>query len=169
LAHHAGLSKGEGVIMRVLFLGVLLASLVLETHEARATEHADQFFSVLHNPAFSNPEASLERLIARRGTRPKDHVCVVGYRAALPSGERAWVYWAEARALVLWEPMVAEARPGDALLFSRRTLSLDRDVVPTEADLHGSTYRVTKAWVDSVLSDCRTHGERFVIPMRAAR
>jgi len=81
------------------------------------------------------------------------HLCVVPY------DHYAWVYWQEGRRLILWEG----SPHADALVRSRRVLDLDKDVVATEADVAGSTYLVTKAWVRDTLRDCREYGMRYTI------
>lgn len=102
-----------------------------------------------------DPVPSLRALVgAKRGPQ---HFCVVAYRDQDgPPHAWAWVHWSEARKIILWEG-------GDTLIHSRRDLDLDRDVVPTLDDVHGSTYLITRAWLEETLADCAKHGTRFVI------
>lgn len=104
------------------------------------------------------------------GGRRFQHFCVVGYRPATvakPAGaarstaqtnevEFAWVYWRERNALILWEPTThfEDSEP----IYSRRVIDLEQDVVATEEEVGGSTYLVTRRWVDGVLSDCSRYG-----------
>ncbi len=90
------------------------------------------------------------------------HICVVGYRMPKVNDDLAWIFWKEGNALILWE----QRAPGTPISLTRRTLHLDRDIVATEDDLHGSTFRETRAWLHDVLEDCRVNGEPFVIHPR---
>ena len=63
--------------------------------------------------------------------------------------------------LLLWEGSDPDSA-SEALLHSRRQLSLDTDMVPTQGDIQGSTYLVSKTWVDERLDDCAKHGFRYV-------
>jgi hypothetical protein len=69
----------------------------------------------------------------------------------------AWVIWRQGRRLILWE--------GHADLdSSRRTIDLDSNVRLSEDYLNGSTYLVTKAWVDRVTSTCDRFGTKVHVP-----
>lgn len=80
----------------------------------------------------------------------------------------AWVYWQEGRAIILWEP----GRSGDIetrdmdLVYSRRFLSLTRDVVPTQDDIGSSTYLVDQEWVDTRINECSQRGDAYLITKR---
>jgi hypothetical protein len=118
-------------------------------------------FSILHNSGYPQPGKVLAKLVAEKGRQKVNHFYAVGYR--FPDGyELAWLYWKEGRALILWEPVAKPEYPSD-LRLSRRYLLLDRDVVPTDAEVKGSTYLVTRAWADSVIEDTTKRGDSFVI------
>jgi hypothetical protein len=70
------------------------------------------------------------------------------------------VHWVEGKALILWEPAPENPLP---LIASRRYLHLQRDVVASEEDLKGSTYLVTRTWVNTVLADCTRVGDRYTV------
>lgn len=123
-----------------------------------------QTFKVASNPDYAHVEASLAELVNERATKPLNHFCVIGYKP--PAAEPVvWVHWLEENRLILWEPYSAEAGADQKkdILRSRRNLNLATDVVASEADLHGSTYRVTKAWLDQTLADCQAAGEKYSI------
>ena len=126
---------------------------------AFAQEGAPQAFLVSKTPGFSNPRAVLRKLVALKGKARRNSFCVIGYQ--YPDGEKsAWVYWREGKAIILWEPTVNEI---DDLTLSRRYLRLTKDVVENESQVQGSTYLVTRQWVNSLLRDCQTRGEKFTV------
>lgn len=90
------------------------------------------------------------------------HFCVVGYRQ--PSGDRtAQVHWIEGKRLILWEAAADPEYTRTALRDSRRDLDLTTDVAADEAALAGSTYRVTRPWLEQVLADCAAKGTSYTI------
>jgi hypothetical protein len=120
--------------------------------------------SIRGAPSFETPEVALDTLVRRDAKTPQNHFCVVAYRLA--NGElQAWVHWLEGNAIILWEPRIDD--PAHGLVWSRRYLRLDRDVVASEDDVAGSTYRVTKSWVEGIVEDCASAGDRFVVEKRA--
>lgn len=127
---------------------------------------APQTFDFRRDEGFHSPVPALQRWLARRPHPPRglQHFCVVGYRFE-DGSTLAWVHWQEGRMLLLWEGSDPEARE-DALVRSRRQLSLDTDVVPTEDEVHGSTYLLTKPWVDALLADCARAGFRYTAKAR---
>lgn len=44
----------------------------------------------------------------------------------------------------------------------RGSIDLRKDVVTSEHELHGSTYLVTKQWVDDLVRDCDRVGEKLI-------
>jgi len=156
-------------MLAMTLLGRLLAYLLpialclTWTGQALAQEELG-FFSVREHLGYTEPEKSLELLVRTRGTRRQNHFCVIGYRE--PSGyEYAWVRWEEGKALILWEA-AADASQPSPLSTSRRFLRLDKDVVASEEQLNGSTYLVTREWVNRVTRDCESHGDKFVVSKR---
>ena len=67
----------------------------------------------------------------------------------------AWIIWKQRSELILWEAGESDVD------MSRRRLNLKKDVVGSDAELRGSTYLVTKAWVDGVVKDCASHGAQL--------
>lgn len=76
------------------------------------------------------------------------------------------VYWPQRSALLLVSMNSAGCadpnhRYDSAALGWYRTkarIDLDRDVVPTAADINGSTYLVSRPWVDATIAECTQHG-----------
>ena len=114
---------------------------------------------------FTNPESVLRKLVVAKRGGTINNFCVVGYKD--PDGATtAWVHWVEGEAMIWWEP----AKNGtSSLVESRRYLSLRRDVVASEKQLKGSTYLVTRSWVNHVISDCKAVGDKYVIRKTAAQ
>ena len=72
--------------------------------------------------------------------------------------KNAFVVW-EKKQIIIWYG-------GDDPLYSSQIVHLNSDVVPSEADLHGSTYLVTRAWVAKVTDACAESGITLHIPRR---
>ena len=51
----------------------------------------------------------------------------------------------------------------DDLAIFRGPLNLKTDVVRRESDIHGSTFLVTRGWVNEILHHCATSGDRLVL------
>lgn len=97
--------------------------------------------------------------------RKKNHVCIVGY--TLGDGTRqAWAHWQEGGRIILWEGSNDTEGRKDGLRHSRRDLDLDKDVVADDSAVDGSSYRVTRAWVSSVLFDCVRFGHLYKVKVR---
>lgn len=117
-----------------------------------------QVFRVTDNPNFSQPIIVLKQLVAHLAKTRQNTFCVIGYR--YDGTEQAWVYWREGEAIILWEPNL----DGIAnLVNSKRYFHLPQDVVADETLVGGSTYLVTKQWVDSLINDCHKQGEYFKV------
>jgi hypothetical protein len=151
-AESGDVAQPSSKILLAAFVG-LLGMRAAEAYEGRP-------FRVTESPSFSHMRSVLAHLVARRGKTEMNRFCVLGQRF-VDGDEHAWVYWAEGRAVILWEPTVHQDRAD--LLRSRRFLRLDRDVVPDEESVRSSTYLVTKDWVRDLLHECRLHGDRFTL------
>ncbi|RZF63576.1 hypothetical protein EWE75_15465 [Sphingomonas populi] len=105
---------------------------------------------------FEPMEMYLQRVVDRNGKR--NAICVVGESTGEPV-PNAMVYWPIERKLILWEASVDDPDP---ISRSRRYLDIRRDVVLGD-DVHGSTYLVTRKWVDQVIAACKRYGTSFTI------
>jgi hypothetical protein len=136
---------------------LLLIALVLAASSLRSQETSPM--SVRGVKGFDNPQSALRKLVDAKHGGATNKFCVVGYKDA-GGATTAWVHWAEGNALIWWEP----TKDGTvSLAHSRRYLNLRRDVVASESDLKGSTYLVTRPWVDHILSDCKAAGDKYII------
>lgn len=105
---------------------------------------------------FGDPTPALRVFLDKRPEVPlgrPQHFCIVE-----GAGTTAWVRWTEGNMLILWEP-------GDEyqIARSRRKLDLGKDVVATEAEIGGSTYLVTRQWVDQIQRDCESRGAKYTV------
>lgn len=108
------------------------------------------YFDIRSDGAFADVQSVLHDYVRARSRTRHNNVCVIGYQAR--DGSRsAWVIWRGARRIILWEP-------GNDLSESRRTIDLRKDVVASEKDLNGSTYRVTRPWVNELVARCAKDG-----------
>jgi len=109
-------------------------------------------FDVRTDPAFAAVETLVARYVRTSGRAERhNRICILGEQAT--DGSRsAWVIWRRAHRIVLWEP------GNNDLAGSRRILDLRKDVVASDNDLRGSTYRVTRPWVDQLAARCARDG-----------
>ena len=126
-----------------------------------------RFFDPRTDRDFGDPRPALAGYLhAHRHRRTAQHFCVVGYVPGPDSNGKvlrfAQVHWREGGRLILWEG-TDPYEPREALKRSRRDLDLRTDVVATDADVGGSTYLVTRAWVRQVLADCAARGRRYTL------
>jgi hypothetical protein len=108
-------------------------------------------FDVATDQDFRNFKQVVTEFAHKHSPRSDNDFCIAGY--ITPDNlKNAWIIWRQGRQIILWEGQTAD------LDAARRKIDLKSDVVPTENDLHGSTYLVTKAWVENVTSNCERSG-----------
>lgn len=133
-----------------------IASLVLGAFQTDARELTAT--SIRGVPGFENPENLLQQLVRAKRGGHTNTFCVIGQKDSL-GRVTAWIHWVNRGALIWWEP----SRPPMPLAQSRRYLSLTKDVVESEEMLQGSTYLVTRTWVNQLISNCAKTGDKFTI------
>jgi hypothetical protein len=134
---------------------LLFAVLVFMTAPLRAEEPREAFFPLADRPSFAHADLVLEKLVQEKGQGDANDFCVIGQGEGSPV--RAWVYWKQQAALILWEPVTEGLAE---LALSRRYLLLWRDVAE---DPMGSSYIVTPGWVMSLLEACDKTGSHYRI------
>jgi hypothetical protein len=118
----------------------------------------EKTFDVKSDVTFSNYKSLIDGLARRRGTHwAINNFCVVGLLND-DQTKSVWILWSQGRKIYLWEGQ------DEVLEKTRGTIDLGKDVVNTENDLHGSTYLVTKVWVDDLTETCNRIGEKIRIP-----
>jgi hypothetical protein len=122
-------------------------------------------FDTRSDPLFADATVPLRAFLRQpynRRHRGPQHFCIVGY-AGSGTSRSAIILWREGRRLIHWSGANDPAWREDSIAFSTRQIDLTRDVVPRMEDIGGSTYLVTRAWVDRVQRDCRAAGARYSI------
>ena len=132
---------------------------------AADTSQPTATFDTRTDPNFGDARVPLRAYFRRTYKRTRhgpQHFCVIGYVGA--EGVRtALVHWHEGKAILPWPGAVDDDWRAASIVLAPHKLDLTRDVVPMQADLGGSSYLVTRAWVAQVLADCRRHGTRYVV------
>lgn len=105
-------------------------------------------FDLAANADFAGYERAVRNFAARTSPGQAEDYCVVGF-ASGTDWRLAWV---------LGGGHIAVWSGGDAEVGQPRDLDLSTDVVASESDLHGSTYLVTREWVDRLTTGCRCFG-----------
>ncbi|MEN3745774.1 hypothetical protein TPR58_01245 [Sphingomonas sp. HF-S3] len=72
----------------------------------------------------------------------------------------------EQRRLIFWRGGSDPDYRIDSIVDSNRQLDLNKDVVPTDADIGSSTYLISRTWLDRKLRDCAAKGTRYVVSGR---
>jgi hypothetical protein len=120
--------------------------------QASGQQSETKRFDIAADPAFKNYKQVVTRFAAKHGLGPENHFCIVGL--VTDHTKNAWVLWKEGKEIILWEGQ-------NDLDLSRRVIHLPSDVVPTESDLHSSTYLVTESWVDQLTKACESSGVKM--------
>lgn len=143
------------------FLAALAgAALMAAAAPAAADGPADAtVFDVKADKDFTRFRQPLATFLRERHARLPAKVCVLGEQHA-DGTKSAWVIWRAGHTMLLWDG-------GDAAMASsRRLLDLHDDVVATEADVNGSTYLVTRAWVAQQQARCNARGTAVILSRR---
>jgi hypothetical protein len=151
------------VCRRTLAAGTAMAFLVTSTPVSAAEADAQiGFFDTARERGFGEATTPLRVMMTEAGV-PRgrtESFCVVGYRFA--NGSRlAYVHWARQQKLILWEGGVDPVTRANSLARSRRSLDLRSDVVADETAINGSTYLVTRTWVQRTIAACAKHGRVY--------
>jgi hypothetical protein len=150
------LRTGATVCVAALAIGVVLVYPRIGRAQAAAQSPELKTFDLAADPEFKDYKKVMTRFALKHRPAAENTFCILGFSA--DDAKSAWVLWREGREIILWEG-------GSDLSLSRRVIHLKSDVVPTEADLHGSTYLVTKPWVDGLSKSC----ERVGVKIRTAK
>jgi hypothetical protein len=143
----------------VILAAVALAS-VIQTQEPVTTT---RWSKIEHVAGFDGWRAQFQHM-ADTGAHALNHMCVVVATYSQPGAHQttvwAYLYWRETDELYTLDQSKG---PMDDLSIFKGPLNLKTDVVRQDRDIRGSTYLVTRAWVDDILHHCRTDGEQLVI------
>jgi hypothetical protein len=141
----------------MLPLAPIFLLLALFSTPCRAQDPAAaQVFDISKDGDFANYRQVVTSYIGKRQTQKTTQVCLLG-KTASDSSKMAWLIWEAGQEIVLYDQGETN------LKHSRRKLNLKNDVVETEAELNGSTYLVTRAWVTQLQLQCQQYGSIFSI------
>ena len=103
-------------------------------------------------------EKAIEYLQAQNWRRATS-MCALG--ESLSGENHVWFVWRDGRKIILWD------EPSMPLATSRRIIKIPQDVVAKKSDVRGSTYKVTKAWVQDLTTRCAKNGTLFQVPAQS--
>ena len=140
-----------------------------------AQPSAARWSKIESSPDFRGWRQELQHVVDTEGHARTNHFCLVvqtftpqrgPYDTKPPQEETiAYVLWREGHEVVEWGGSDPEGRilpvPGSGVL------DLRTDIVPTTADLHGSTFRETRGWLRSIQQHCAQSGTQAVVMRRA--
>ncbi len=120
-------------------------------------------------PGFGGVRKELQRLVNADGRRRVNHLCAVVEDVHEPpsassegNSQQLIVYWREGASIYTYGPGDhGSIGPGNR--NEGADINLRMDVVKNERDIAGSTTRVTRAYVDSLITHCRTSGVSYTI------
>lgn len=148
------------------FFFSLACAFALVSVTASAQEEGNRPFDTRSEPHFGDATVPLREFLHEHhtiATKPQ-HFCVAGYRSGTET--HAWIHWSEGKRIILWDGFNTSEGAKTSIARSRRVLDLRKDIVPTEADIAGSTYRMTRAWANQVIADCNARGVKYAIIAR---
>lgn len=114
------------------------------------TQSAPTYFKLSSNPAFAKYRPALVDYLRGQHYRSATRFCLFGRKDG--SGAIATIIWPDGQQIIDWGGNDA------ALADATSIVHLKTDVVPTENDLHGSTYLVTRQWVEDQQTICKQQG-----------
>ncbi len=130
--------------------------------ESEHVEHSVEPISVRQHPDYAKLPIALEELVAQ-DARQKKNTFYVSKIYPFPEPNMAWVYWKENRSLILLEP--GKEYDGDwkhALLWSRRYLHWNKEIVSPKHYYQGSNFLTLKQDAREMIKDCMA-GDEFIL------
>lgn len=140
--------------MRSMIIGGL--SLLLFSTSAATAARKVQWRSANLSAGFKDWRAEIRRWVHKDASQERNSVCVVVEDDG--RGDiQAFAYWPQQQLLASYlpgdGPLTEQSRtPGSGLL------DLKHDIVPTLADVKGSTFREPRSWLDAIVRKCRRYG-----------
>ena len=149
---------------KISVIGFCLAKLLLVSAQAADSDEVWEALNLDTSPQYHHPKAALAGYLKQQKTKgKKNHFCIIGYRIRREAQQTqvAYVHWREGSQLILWEPVVEGSPVENGLIYSRRQWDLRTDVVATNQDINGSTYLISKPWLQRIRTDCAKKGTKF--------
>lgn len=141
-----------------------LAALLVVPAQAANSEEVWEVLSLSGLPQYHHPKRAVAGFLKQHKAKGKrNHFCIIAYRIrrANQNTDVAYVHWPEGQQLILWEPVVQGQPVENGLIYSRRQWDLRTDVVATDNDINGSSYLISKPWLQRVEADCVAKGKKF--------
>jgi hypothetical protein len=128
----------------------------------------EQRANISRDARYAHPIPALKQVVIEKARHARNTFYISPVCYFNNGASNAMVYWPEGRALILWEPdPSADAnRRRHELVWSRRFLSLNKDVVPTLADVGGSSFLLTRKMARDMVRECMRDGKKFVLYKR---
>lgn len=141
---------------RVLGVCCLINVTILDVPRAgvmarAAAENNITIFDVRADAAFQHYEDIIRVFLKSARVGKQADFCVLG-QIASDGTKSAWISWRQGRQIILWDGGESDLRQ------SRRKILIDKDVVNTEDELRGSSYLVTRKWVEELNETCAREG-----------
>lgn len=124
---------------------------------------AEKKISIRKNPGVQHLIANLNTLVQKQAATKENHFFIAKYPK---SQALTYMLWREQRVLWIlelggenpehWQQVIQHPRSGSVI-------DLDKDVVPTKADIGTSNYLVDQDWVNSVVYDAVLNGDLITI------
>ena len=153
----AGFNPFRTIAFTILVLIMAGLSLPLFCEDRVAKEPINyRTFDVKTDVDFRNYKDVIRQFVTKQQPETSNDFCIVGYLTD-DNSKQAWILWHQGKQIILWESQETN------LDFSRRRINLETDVVETDDDLQGSTYLVTRAWVNSLTNTCNRVGTKLQI------
>lgn len=147
LSYFNSLKYISSVVAIAAISGLLLFSFY---RESMAEEFANGTFDVTSDLDFRDYKRVVQKIALKYRPKARNDFCILGY-VSDDNSRMVWILWHQGQKIILWEGQ-------DDLDFSRRIIKLKTDVVATDNDVRGSTYLVTKSWVENLTTTCDRTG-----------
>lgn len=108
-------------------------------------------FDVASDPHFAGYEAALREYLLQETDLAETRFCVIGFVDPQQGERDVSVLWPEGSRLFAWEG-------GESKLANAKQIDLKKDVVASEDEIRGSTYLVTREWLERLVSACHCYG-----------
>jgi hypothetical protein len=154
--------------MRGSILISLLTALIPSLAQAQTMNQYHPFAS---QEEYADKVGALNVFVARFGRKRINRIFVAKIQSE-DGEESLYGYWKEDNSILLLYHFsyIDDNEDNDSYyywLYSKASIDLETEVVPTEEDINGSTYLVDKPWVDRIVKACLTKGRRLVIHKKA--
>lgn len=140
---------------------VATAMAVLIAPIGASAQPATTYFKLTSSPHYDQYRPRLAEYLRSRHYHKATRFCLFGSKD--DTGDTATIIWPDGQEIIDWGGNDA------ALTESTSVVHLKTDVVPTENDLLGSSYLVTRQWVKDQQALCKRYGETVQVSADTGR